>query len=366
VDTLSDVDDSSATTASGLLTNKGSDGRISLRETFSVSGSRIVRFTVSGDIVLNSTLSLNSANGNLTLDGSTAPNQGVQVRGRTTELSGSNVIFRYMRFRAGVHSSNPDTVQIIGSNIVLDHCTIMWGDDGDMDIIQGANNVTVQWSLIGHSLGTGASLIKYGTNRISLHHNILAHGITRNPQLANGDAELINNVFYRNWSGKSFGGVTLIAPGGVGDGDGPPPIRVNIIGNYYKPGHLETSSPNSKQIQLYGDRPYSSSSLAYFLGNIGPGRPNDSLSETALVSQDNGTQLFPITSTRITFSNFRAVTSSSAINAYNTVVGSAGTFNVGANLPCSDALDKATIDGVRSGTGTLITSGYPNLNTPCN
>jgi hypothetical protein len=369
VDTLTNVADSTATTASGLLTNRGSDGRISFREAIKVSGARIVTFSVSGNIDLGgSEIDLN--NGNVTIDGSTAPNQGVQIIRGTINVACNNAIIRYVRFRTGnMGTTNLDSLRIINSsNIAIDHVSAEWGDDGNLDITNSSHDITVQWSILGENLGSGHNLIKYGsTTRITMHHNLYTQG-GRNPQLEGGEIEFVNNVIYRNSSLRYLENMSIIIPRTSA-------IRINVVGNYYKGGVLEGILTNRKQMYLYGYDPgcnpnepgaecvtsaFANGSAAYFWNNIAPTRATDTMSQTAFVEFDNGG--FSVVGSR---HSFPQVTTSTALQAYNDVLSGAG-----ATLPCRDSADRRMVNDVSNGTGGVISDqsqvgGFPNLSQPC-
>ena len=333
------------------VTNLNNSGPGSLRDFVSRSGPRIVKFAVSGVITLQSDLYV--TNPNITIDGSDAPNGGIGIRGAIFGISTDNVIVRHLRIGSGeLGTTSIDSVQVYGaSNVVLDHLSVRWGDDGNIDITNGSHDVTVQWSILSENLGSGHNLIKYGATRITLHHNLYTQG-SRNPEMGGGDVEFVNNVFYRNWSGN-FENLSTIPPDTS-------PVRLNMIGNYYKAGSNQRIGPNYNEVYLYGDRPYSGQSSAYFLGNISPKRPNDTLPQTQHVEMDGGG--FAIASSR---HNFPQVTTVSAQQAYSDVLAGAG-----AMLPCRDAVDKRVIDDVINGTGAHISNesqvgGWSNLTQPC-
>jgi hypothetical protein len=98
----------------------------SFREAVS-KGNRTVVFDVGGVITLKSAISLPS---NITIAGQTAPGDGITIYNNACSISGqSNIIIRYIRFRAGMASSRgAKTLGVNYShNIILDHLTISWG-----------------------------------------------------------------------------------------------------------------------------------------------------------------------------------------------------------------------------------------------
>jgi pectate lyase len=365
------VSDSTATTASGLLTNKGPDGRISFREALKVSGARIVTFNVSGNIDLaGSYIELENGNpliyNNLTIDGSTAPNQGVQVIGGTVSIRCNNVIIRYMRFRAGnLGTSTIDSLRLDGgaSNVVLDHVTAQWGDDGDLDITGDATGITVQWCILGPGFGAGTALLNARGN-VSIHHNLFYQNNGNRAPEANGgplNCDWVNNVTYRNRpSSLTPGSYTAL-------GLWPPEygaLVVNIDRNYFAAGQNENVTTGGRPVFLYGDRSFSLGSAAWVSGNQVPAYPGETDHPEHVYNLQNGTA-FSISSTRF---NFPSVTTTTAAQAYIDVLNGAG-----AQLPCQDARDSELISHVRNRTGGFSSTwtrpsdlgGYPDLTRPC-
>jgi len=337
------------------VTNLNDSGQGSLRDVINRRGPRIIKFAVSGSIVLRSFLDV--VQPFLTIDGSDAPNGGVAVIGHTLGITTDNVIIRHMRFRPGATAKN-DSLQLYGSNIVVDHCSLSWGGDENLDI--ASNNITIQWSIISENLGSGAVLIYYRNPSVTLHHNIFAHNPgARHPEFGIGDLDMVNNVIYNYVVGS-----TNIHPGceinncQFPDGG---PVKVNIVGNYYKPGLNSKVPPAySREVRLLGGRRYSGQSSVFVKGNISPNRPTDTQPQHDVVWQNNGGM--PTQGTR---HNFPSVTTTSAFKAYQEVL-----ENAGARSPCIDAVDRRIIADVKHGTGRVIkdpseVGGWPDLTRPC-
>src|SRR5262249_23637727 len=129
------------------------------------------------------------------------------------ELSGSgNVIIRNLKivgYAVGDCSNDPDydpsvgcssgkdavTVQKNAHNIWIDHCDVSDGTDGNLDITNAANNVTVSWTRFHYtprtdnagSDSTGASGHRYS--------NLV--GGTDSP--STDDAHALNVTWHHNW-----------------------------------------------------------------------------------------------------------------------------------------------------------------------
>lgn len=357
-----------------FVTNLNNSGAGSFREAImggsGTRGPRIVKFSVSGTINLTSLIEIeNGVPGggdnydDLTIDASDAPNQGVQTAGEGVRIRVDNVIVKHMRFRTNqLGGSSIDSLAVDGgTNVLISHCSVQVGDDGDLDIINGADNVTVQYCMIGPNCGSGSYLNKYGsagTQRVSFHHNLLFNN-GRNPE-AGGPNKLdfVNNVVYFNAAG-GFEAVSRFPPDeGI--------ISANLVGNYYKYGQGVTYNSNNRPIYFYSDRAFSGSSSFYLATNI--------------IVDDNGTL---VTSTQsniygndaVTINgspfSYPAITTTTAAQAYIDVLAFAG-----ARQPCGlDALDQVIMGQLQAGTGatsipyTSITDGslggYPDLTVPC-
>lgn len=219
------------------------------RHAVTQKGPRTIVFDVAGTIFLNSRL--NIANGDLTIAGQTAPEQGICIARHQVSVNADNVIIRYLRFRVG-NEGNGEPDGLGGSrnkNVIIDHCSISWSVD-ETCTFYGGENVTVQWCLVSESLRTaGHAKGKHGYgaivggHRSSFHHNLMAHHESRVPRLgphvSTQDRELVdmrNNVFY-NWAGAGCYG-----------GEG---MQVNIVNNYYKPGPA-TPKDNRVRYRIVG------------------------------------------------------------------------------------------------------------------
>ena len=219
------------------VTNLNASGTGSLQAALNVNEARIIVFEVSGVIEGFITIPF----GNLTIAGQTAPGAGITIHGVLECDYGNgpdNIIIRHLRIR-GNNSLGPgyiqDAVQCArSSNMIFDHVAISGGVDEALDLYE-SEDVTIQWSSITRSEGSSIGVHNLGMlngpngKRISIHHNLMAHHNTRAPAVANGPAEVINNVIYNVGSGFVH--------------HNPATGNFNIVGNYYKEGPSTSIQP---------------------------------------------------------------------------------------------------------------------------
>ncbi len=223
-----------------VVTNLADSGPGTLREACEAAGPRIVVFNVAGVIHLQKPVYIEAPY--ITIDGHTAPGDGICIADNGLVDNVHDVVLRYLRLRRG----NPDVFNRHGThygnpvgNIIIDHCSASWGGDQNLDtyrhIYQPTNggpslklptvNVTIQWSITSEALNTFNHAFggDWGGRNTAFHHNLLACNTGRNPSVAmTYDFNFINNVLF-NWRHRSVDG---------GDSNS----LFNIINNYYKAG----------------------------------------------------------------------------------------------------------------------------------
>ncbi|HXC36331.1 MAG TPA: hypothetical protein VNV43_10680 [Candidatus Acidoferrales bacterium] len=223
-----------------IVTNLNDSGPGSFREACEAAGPRIVVFNVAGIIHLQKPVYLEAPY--ITIDGHTAPGDGVCIADNGIVDNAHDVVIRYMKFRRGnkdifnrhgVHYGNP-----IG-NIIIDHVSASWGSDQNIDTYRHlytppnstvalklpSVNVTMQWVISYEALNTYNHAFggDWGGRNTMFHHNLFACNTGRNPSVAMSyDFNFVNNVLF-NWRHRSVDG---------GNKDS----ALNIINNYFKPG----------------------------------------------------------------------------------------------------------------------------------
>ncbi|HUU29009.1 MAG TPA: pectate lyase precursor [archaeon] len=314
------------------VTNLNPDGPGSLQEACSADGPRTVVFEVSG--VIPGPVSIE--HGLLTIAGQTAPGAGITVKGRFGTEPGAarlaDIIVRFIRVRPDRSFGDEwDTVQFNNvDRCVLDHISACWSVDETFGLYM-ARDITVQWCTIeesdteGHPKGRHNYGLLSGPDgwRVSIHHNLFAHHSRRCPAVANGPADVRNNVVYDFRDGFLHDNPTNNIP-------------FNIIGNYYKKG------PSSQKIFPFC---FADSAFYYLRDNYieGVGKIQDPWAEKDKLPglaayADKG---------------FKAdreaeapeVTTQSPQEAMRLVLASAGCFP-------RDTITRRTIEEVKSGTGS--------------
>jgi len=340
------------------VTNLNDSGPGSLRDAVKAKGPRTVVFRVSGNIELQSRISIREPY--ITIAGQTAPGAGICLKNHQMGVSTNDVIIRYMRFRPG-DESGADVDALGGrgcENVIIDHCSASWSIDECVSFYNNSN-ITIQWCLVSESLYQshhakghhGFGGIWGGTNA-SLHHNLFAHHSSRNPRFASDDKNIDyrNNVIY-NWGYNSaYGGERA---------------RVNMIANYYKSGPATRDKVRNRIVQVSNDE-----GRWYITGNYVAGYPaitannwNGGVQGKADKETIKADSSFPVA----------RITTHTAEEAYQLVLA-----DVGANMPKRDWLDTRIIEEIRAGTATYggiwgegkgiidsqtIVGGWPQLNS---
>ena len=356
-----------------VVTNLDDSGSGTLREACESAGPRIVVFNVAGIIHLKMPVFIEAPY--ITIDGHTAPGDGICIADNGIVDNVHDVVIRYVRFRRGnpdifnrhgVHYGNP-----VG-NIIIDHVSASWGSDQNLDTYRHmyqppsggpalklpSVNVTIQWSITSEALNIYNHAFggDWGGRNTAFHHNLLACNTGRNPSVAmTYDFNFINNVLF-NWRHRSVDG---------GDSNS----VFNIINNYYKPGPATMDNAVRYRIlepaQSWSKaNPVSHWGRAYVAGNIVEGNdavtkdnwnggvqfnkapdPNasgeiakglidDAAQNEKIIAQVRVDKPFPMS----------PVTIQSAQDAFKSVLD-----NAGATLPHRDSADERVVNETRTG-----------------
>jgi pectate lyase len=212
------VDGFAAVAANGLTTTTGGAGGTTvtvdttdeLLEAIDTVGTMIIQ--VSGTIAITSKQGVR-------------PNKTIIGLGSNATISGggfdfyrsSNVIVRNLTFV----DAEDDAVNVgqESHHIWIDHNTFRRPVDGSIDIVRGADYVTVSWNhfaatdksmLISHS--DGASSTDVGHLKVSIHHNWFDKSSQRHPRVRFGEPVHVYNNYF---DGNALYGVASTMDGGV-------------------------------------------------------------------------------------------------------------------------------------------------------
>lgn len=188
------------------VTSTSNSGSGSLRNCVATAnGPRWIRFSVDGDIRLNSNIPLPS---DITID---ARGHLVRIFGAGLTLNRrSNVIITNLTFKEGRDGDDQDAVQVKGGDkIWIHHCSFSDYSDGLVDLTKGTKDVTVSWSKF--SDHDKVMLISANDNdtgdrntRVTLHHNWFKDTKQRHPRVRHGKVHAYNN-FFDNWGDYAMG-----------------------------------------------------------------------------------------------------------------------------------------------------------------
>lgn len=337
------------------VTNLNADGPGSLREACNSTQRRIIVFRVSGTILLKKNIAI--TNPYITIAGQTAPGGGVTLRGAAISIRTHDVVIRGIRIRIGddLNGPNPDNrdgLQISSNqssvyNVIIDHCSVSWAVDENIQFWSTTERSTIQYCIISEGLRysihpktlsrgqdhSNGILVGDGSNQISIHHNLFAHNLRRNPVINPGSsAEVINNVIY-NWEiGTTVG------------------ASANVIANVYKPG-LNTGTKKGIILPSW----MNAQGPLYVKDNIGPGRMtnygDDWLAVDGPISSRSFTPVVPLSNVSI----------DSVESVFDKVI-----KNAGAIIPMRDSVDERIVNDAINGTGQFIDSqnevgGWPKI-----
>jgi hypothetical protein len=181
---------------------------------------KLIIFEVSGYITYNGHYTIDD--NYITIAGQTAPSPGITLRNSELDIKGYDVLIQHIRVRMddcgtgdGSDCGDPfvsrDGINIYGSNVVVDHCSISWATDENVGIGGEAvlHDSTIVNSIISeglynsnhpkgvHSMG----LISAGGTNLGIINNLFIHNDARNPYFTNNGSVLAkalisNNLIY--------------------------------------------------------------------------------------------------------------------------------------------------------------------------
>ena len=335
------------------VTNLHDAGPGSLRAAVEAPGPRTVVFRVSGNVELESPLTVRHPY--LTIAGQTAPGAGICLKNYPLNIDADHVIVRYLRIRPG-DVSGRDYDAVSGryhKHVILDHLSASWSVDETLSVYH-CDSITVQWSMItesmydsNHEKGTHGFGGIWRSNHGSYHHNLLAHHSSRNPRMASGSGytDFRNNVIY-NWGYNStYGGEASQ----VGN-DAFNFSTFNVVANYYRPGPATLPGEGRHRIVNPSARGAADYGRWYVADNVMDG------SETVTADNWNGGVQTDLSLDQLRLPDpwpAMPVTAHTAREALAVVLDSAGAI-----LPRRDTVDTRIVRDVRSGGATYGGGSY--------
>jgi pectate lyase len=200
------------------VTNLNDTGSGSLRACVEATGARTCVFRVSGTIQMASALAITAARSDLTIAGQTAPGGGITlVMGPTPPASGSraaiwitgeDVIIRHIRIRMQypntVTNGDAVTIEEPANRIYLDHMSLAWASDENLNLYGDWQNVTVANSILAEGLDDHSKCMLTGDDgsivqHMTIYQNLCTTNNDRNPNLNSPGGscqDIINNVFF--------------------------------------------------------------------------------------------------------------------------------------------------------------------------
>jgi pectate lyase len=348
-----------------IVTNLADSGPGSLREACLTQGPRIVVFRVAGTIALKSPITVKEPY--LTLEGQSAPGDGICLRDATFGVATHDVIIRYLRCRLGdVTRREDDSLDVLNgcSNVIFDHCTATWSIDECLSLSGNNQNITIQWCLIGESLNHsvhskgehGYGSLARANGPVTFHDNLWLHNDSRNPRMGDnyGRGPNFPTFDFRNNIVYDFGGTAS----GLTQGK----LKINYVDNYLRPG------PSSRARTPITIGPKSDIQF-YIRDNIYEGHADFTADNTKFFST---TEFQETNSDGTTAMKTEVRTVDQPFDAPRVVTVPAKDLlklvlpKVGASLPKRDPVDTRLIGHVWNHTGHIIDSqkqvgGWPEL-----
>jgi pectate lyase len=339
-----------------VVSNLNDSGPGSFREALEAGGPRIVVFNVAGIIKLKDRVRVRAPY--ITIDGGSAPGDGVCIAGDTVELETHDVIIRNMRFRRGEMWVGDRNDSIGGNpigNVMIDHVSASWGldecmsmyrhmyqpPDGSRELKLPTVNITIQNSIFSEALNIynhsfGSTIGGYNS---TFHHNLWACNAGRNPSVGMiYDFTFANNVLF-NWRHRTVDG-------------GDHRSFYTIINNYFKPGPATPADDEIRHRLLKPESrrarpPVDDYGKAHVAGNIVEG-----VEEVTADNWDGGVQIESIAEPASILLKVRSadpyphsyIDLQPAAEAFEFVLA-----NAGATRPKRDAVDERVVEMVRTG-----------------
>ena len=311
---------------------------------------RTILFKVGGTIRLTSKLKFQYDD--VSILGQTAPGGGICIAGYDIYLCKSNIILRYIRFRAGEMAASSITSLDMenAKNVIIDHCSLTWSMEESLTAYD-TDYTTVQWCIIGEGLynsknakGARAYAMQWAGEHSTMHHTLITNSYNRSPRF-NG----VRNKS-KHW-GQIHGGEynTEIDQQPWADPTNPGYNRVYMINNYYRAGPCTVYRQDKASCFTTADEPFGQ---WYLNGNRFEtgGTFSSQMNQELLTAKNNNNFLGLEAGTEYQMSTIPYALSGleyeTAENAFNNV-----TTKAGCSLPRYDEVDTRLLEeaaGIRN------------------
>ena len=209
------------------VTNLASNGEGSLRWALEEkTGPRLVVFEVGGVIDLKKkTLTLRSGHGDVIIAGQTAPPPGITLIRDAFRIRAKNVIGQHIRVRPGtdivgeeekaageghsVDALQPGGAYDKGGNQIIDHCSVTWGSDETISVVEKHAGRSYPSAVERHDLGPGKR------PAVTISNTIMADGLRHSelhPENRHDKGSLLYRGFAHYMMGNLYANVQVRTP----------------------------------------------------------------------------------------------------------------------------------------------------------
>ena len=276
------------------VTSLSDSGRGTLRECAQAQGSRVCLFEVAGTIKLKSDIVVRY--GNLFIAGQTAPAPGITLTQAGLSIRADHVEAQHLAIRpgdsaAGSPPGERNGVSVGGYepaaaySVSLKNLSLTWAIDENFSTwYQTTHDVWLHNSIVAEGLydsihpkgpHSDAVLVGTDTKNVTLNANLIAFNFDRNPYVEPGSsAKATNNVIY-GWGTRGPWNICNL----TNNFGNLSPVVGAFIGNLWIPASFSYQLDGSIYSGIIAP-----TGLVYVDDNYGPGRPNDSLPNSAITS----------------------------------------------------------------------------------
>lgn len=286
-----------------FVTSLADSGPGTLRACVEADGPRLCLFRVAGTIEVQSRIDI--WNPFITIAGQSAPGDGITLKNGPANTQAPmgilthDVVLRYLRLRpgpSGTPSGTVDALTIVHEidrdhpdegvyNVVIDHVSLSWSTDEVVNTARDVHDIAIQWSVVAEGLNCsthtdgcnskGMLIGADGAYNISIHHNLFAHNVGRNPMIqTSGTVDVVNNMIHVPAQ------IAAVVDGKYGAENGDEMLTINFVGNM-------VSAPFGDGL-VYGARALSENVLMFVQDNLGPYRTEAAQDELLFVRPNPG------------------------------------------------------------------------------